>query len=1362
MNDFINENIFDIEWDLIVIPVSTVGTISRSFQEGLEKYFPDYTLKKRVYKLGDIEIEKLNDKKLIALACSVEEFSSSYATIRKIGKNLADSLHNLKSVREIATPILGTGAGNLDPFYSRNIMLNAFYESQKQTAIRLTFCTPDKYVYNIFEGRSLNIDIPSGQLVIEAEIPTIAQNEIIRELQSSEEFYYDLAEKKFYEYLDYNNSGSDNFYQKLEEKFKSSMLSFQDFLSGLEKSDAQNHFVTLCGELIAYIDYHAYKKNIWNQYPDKRVLARSSVRQNNWFINLIKFKQTGNLNTLSSSIRNAIQYLKDPDSNITMLSEKHRLGVYQEILNINNDETNTILGVFRKLGFATKNPRNFGALCSRILYLPFIKTVWLDPNIKSEDDIIDEGRENVGILQASLLIEKCYTDKAGSLDLGNCGLNDLSIIPELFECTHLEELILSNEWSTYENGKWRKNVSENTGDPNRLGSLPKELKKLKKLKKLICGGDWNNEKTKWNRWNISNLSVITDLPNLEYLNLSNNRLKNVRGINKLGQIRSIHLNNNEIVTIESLSDLKKLKEIFLSNNLLKSISFLQGARHIETIDLHNNQIKDLRAIEDIISLRGIVNDKWKVGTINVAKNPLEQPPMEIVNIGKDAVLRTFEDVKKRGRYVNKDIKVILVGNSEAGKSTLAKYIDNETELELEHPATLWMEEKTVKSKYKIHSAGENCVLHIFDFGGHDYFHDTHHIFYSTNAVYMLLWDEKTNNLNFRKCVQENKLGEKIEVDTQDYPVKYWLDSIKYHIKDIEADNFEFEINRENTYSSSILIIQNKVSDASKISFLNNEKLRADYTFVYDIINISIKNPKRNLTHFDATFEEMLNCMKIVGAILPKYYEFIKNSIEKYSGKPVINTSEFNDYCNSILNTPIDEEQSKILIKYLKQIGLLLYSENQENAKVYINKKWVIENIHKVLLNLVKQYGEFDRKYVENTLENTKKEEVDDILQMMLDFKMIFKHPFKESYIAPLYLPKMPEAKIKLFLNERVKPYRRFEYSGFIQKNVVLNIFQQYSKLISLDRALSDEDTFYYWKDGLIMKKTGTTEIVMIKFNLGNADGNAYIDIYDISNEGKNPIFILEVIQYIKEINKGYDIEEMVTLDGVDFISIDILEKNAKQGKLVFSEKKLADFRQQKNEEKIFHLKHYKNYMTQKIKRKKVVISYSKKDLANVHALKRYLQPLVDAELIEEPWYCTSMLPGDNWDSKIKWRFDEADIIFFMISEYFYSTKYIVDHEITNAIDRYDNGEPVKIIPVILEFYDWGRKGKFNLQRFSALPYQGKPISDFNNPKMAWNTITISVKMMIEKDLDPGKIEVISRDIQEIYERQVKGKLDNNS
>ncbi|MFX1706890.1 COR domain-containing protein [Chitinophaga sp. CC14] len=1366
MLDYINDDIFNVECNLLVIPVSTEGTISKSFRAGLNKLQLSDDWEGKPYNLGDVEIRVLDRKgsrKYIAFACSVEEYNSAYFAIRMIGRKLARIIQGMDDVKEIATPILGTGAGRLDPFLSRNIMVNAFYEVARPS-VRLIFCTRDLSVYRSFENRSLDIDIASGLLVLKAELPNIAENDLLRDIQSEKEYYFDLAEQKFKQYLDYEPK-AESFYKKLEDDFKFSRLTFKDFLAELSNRKGyaqQSSFANLCGELIAYMDYHAYRKNIWNKYSDKRVLAKSAVRQQHWFTNLIRFKRTGHLHELSSSISNAIIYLMDPAHNITMLSERQRASVFSEILSqqyTSENGTAALLAVFRELGLRCRNPKNFGFLCSRILYLPFIKQIWTDPAHQGKDEGIVE--EQVDISQAIQLIENCLVTQSTSLDLGNCGLTDLSILPELFECIHLEELILSNEWAVYENGKWKKITSRNKGKRNTLKELPSEINKLKYLKRLICGGDWNSGRSKWNRWEITNLSPITSLPELEYLNLSNNRIKNTRGLSKLHKLASLHLNNNEISSVESLSGLNNLAEILLSNNFIQNVSFLQGLEVVYTIDLHQNSITDLRPIQQLISRLGIVNDKWKVGTINVAKNSLEQPPMEIVNIGKEAVLRTLEDIKRRGSYINKDIKVVLVGNSEAGKSTLVKYLDNGNGLDQTHPATLWMEEKVITSKYKINKLGDCCILHIFDFGGHDYYHDTHHLFYSTNTVYLLVWEERTNNLNLRKCIQEDITGEKIEIETQDYPVKYWLESVKYYIKDIKADNFEFDIERETTYSGSLLLAQNKVPDASRITHLNNQSLSKNYSFIHEIINISIKDPERNMVHFDVIFEEMLDKMDIVGAVLPKYYEIVKNSIVGYSGQPVLGVHEFQQYCSSLLADPIDTEQCRILINYLQQIGMLLYSENSGLGKVYVQKKWVIDNIHKVLLNLSNQAGEFDKKYMEGVLGGSSDDDINNVLEMMLDFRMIFRHPYKECYIAPLYLSRMPEAKVKLFLNERTKPYRRFEYSGFIQKHVVLSIFQNYSNLISGDRNASGNETFYYWKDGLIIKKPGTSEIVMIKFFLGTVDGNAYVDVYDVSNHGKGSAFIQEVTQYVREVNVGYELEEMVTLNGIDFISVAVLEKNALHGKLVFSERKLADFDHIKGEEKLFKLKDYEEYMTLAIKRKKVVISYSKKDLAHIHTLRRYLQPLVDAELIEEPWYCTNLLPGDNWNQRIKEKFDEADIVFFMVSEYFYSTRYIVDHEIRNAIDRYDEGDPIKIVPIILEFYDWGRKEPYNLKRFSALPYQAKPISDFGNPKIAWVTITESVKMMIEKDLDPAKMEIIGRDLQEIYERQVKGKLDNN-
>lgn len=1361
MLDFLHENIFSVDCDLLVIPISTEGTISNSFKEGLKNlFFSDDLWENRLLQLGDISIVKLQslEKEMyIAFACSVDRNSSSYYAIRLIGKTLAGMLKDLKDVKKIATPLLGTGAGGLNPDYSLNIMRAAFYEASDSISSKLIFCTPDKALYESFKRVIWNIDIPSAQLVIEAEISKIRENEQVEKMLFEKDFYFELAKQKFEQYL-YFKPRQKNFYNKLATKFEDSGITFKAFLEQKLTSE-QDSFTTLCGELIAYIDYHAYRKNIWNKYPDKRILARSAVRQHNWFLNLIKYKQTESLNMLSPSIRNAFIYLESPEVNLTILSDEHRRKVFEKVFFVKYTGAESIeilLKYVNRLGFRPLNAKNLGALCSRILYLPFIRPVWDDTNkwkLKTHE-------ENLDLSDVSYLIEMCLKTNSKSLDLGNCGLTDLSLIPELFECTHLEKLILSNEWSEYSNGKWKKVKSENKGKKNSIIHIPNEIGNLRELKILICGGDWNNSVHQMKRWEISDITGLTKLNKLEYLNLSNNKLKSIKGLSKISNLKIAHLNNNNILEVEDLNNLIFLEELYLSNNEIMDVAFINQLKRINTIDFHSNNIKDLSSISQLIERIGIKNSKWEVGTLNIANNSLEKPPMEIVNLGKEAVLGVFKDIEEGGMYINKDIKVILVGNSEVGKSTLVKYLDKENDLDKEHLPTVWMDEKTVKSKYKIDAIGEECWLHIFDFGGHDYFHDTHHMFYSANTIYVLLWDEETNKLNLRKTYQKTQDGLEQEIETQDFPIKYWLDSVRFHTKNVEAENFEFEIKGGDTYNSSLLLIQNKVAKASEIKPLNNEKLKKKYPFIHDIINISIKEPKRNLGHFDTLFLEMLNRMNIIGAVLPEFYRNIKDSISIYSGEPILTISEFIIYCNTKLQSPITLDQGRILVKYLDQTGFLIYSNKNADEKVFIDKPWIIKCMHKILSSLLDKKGEFNRKYVEDTL-SIKDNRIDDILSVMQEFKMIFRHPYApETFIAPLYLPKLPDGKINLFLSEKIIQYRRFEYNGFIHKSIILSIFQKFGSLIPHDKKV--DTYYYYWRDGLVVKNPVTEEIVMIKFLLGNEHGFACIDIFELKETDKH-IFSQEIIEYIRDANKGFDLEEMVTLDGVDFISKAILEKNANIGKFLFSQKKLSEPEHENLQKKHFKLKDYMQFIDNKINKKKVVISYSKYDIEHVHTLVRYLRPLVDWDLIDEPWWCETLITSEPWDDKIRFEFNNADIIFFMVSANLFSTKYVIENEIKDAIERYDkDNSSVKIVPIVLEYYDWGRKNPINLQRFSAMPFKGKPISDYMSSDIPWHMITQAVRIMIEKDISPEKNGTPNREIQDIYERQVKGRLDNNS
>ncbi len=960
-------------------------------------------------------------------------------------------------------------------------------------------------------------------------------------------------------------------------------------------------------------------------------------------------------------------------------------------------------------------------------------------------------------------IKNNFLHKEKTLDLGKSNLTSLLEIPELFDCTHLETLIISNEWAEFRKGKWHREVSKNLNGNNNIGILPFEFDKLKNLKVLIAGGDWNINEKNWISWRIFDISPLMNLTKLEYINFSNNLIYKIPNLSKLNSLKVLHLNNNDIHKVYRGLKISNLKELYLSNNNLQNSSFLKGFPKIDTIDIHANQIKDIEPIKDLIEKTNITNTKWELNTINVAKNPLTKPPLEIINIGKKAVLNYFEELASGRKYINTDVKLILIGNSEVGKTTLAKYLDNEKDLDLDHNPTNWLEERQIISKDPIASINKRCTINLFDFGGHDYFHDTHHLFYNSNTIYLLLWDENSNKLNLRNILQKNKKGESVEVEIQDYPLKYWLDSVEHYIKDDETEMFNFETNKSDEYNSDVLVIQNKVENHKDIIFLNNKKLKNEYKFIYDFINISIKNNKRNIKYFDSILKEILNNTSIIGAELPAYYGKVKRSLKNYKGEPIVNIKKFQSYCVSLTKTKISLDQTKYLANYLRQVGLILYypSSSGNSEEIYIDKKWVLDKIYQILegLNLIN--GEFERSYLDDVFKNSiDKNAKESIIKLMMDFKIIFRHPVSEKYIAPLYLPIKPIKIVSLFIEDNLKPYRRFIYRGFIHKNVILNLFQEYGKYVIKDNS-SSGDFYYYWRNGLIIKDFESNELVKIQFHLGNNQGNAHIDVFKLNNKNTTS-FVSRLIQYIHTINKDYDIEETVTVNGVDYISYELLNKNAAEGKLIFTEKSLKEKNDNIVKSKVFELKNYNMFIENGIKRKKVVISYSKKDLARIHTFRRYLQPLVDLELIEQPWYCTFLNPAVEWDDKIQEKFNEADIVFFMVSEYFYSTKYIVEKEIKNAIDRYDNDKSIKIVPIILEHYEWGRKAPYNLKRFSALPFQAKPISDFKNEKLAWSTITASVKAMIEKDLDPAQIDLISRDMQEIYERQVQGKLDNNS
>ncbi len=399
------KDVFDSSADVLVIPHSTKGTLSSPFEKGvmglglLDSVPKDATL-------GNVRIVQIpksaaKEHRYVAFACSVDDYSSSYAAVRSIGIQIARQFiatTNLTSFT-VACPLLGTAAGGLDPLHSYRILNSSFYEATPASKSSIKFHTLDYDIYSKLKSIDVNSSDNSLQLAIRSSIELSLSNYYVIELAKDKEFYYKLAKLKYEEFKNYSPPTTE-FFLQLYDGFYYSETTFQDYLRKLPAESQRFVFLKLCGELVAYIDTNAYNKQSWNEYADKRTVARSSVRQTNWIQNLIQFRRDGNnFSSVSPRVANALRYLEYPRDDINMISDNHRRLFLKSLFNREYKDPADFLPVFeivRKAGLNCRNDLNEGIIISRILYLPEIKELWLgaDENEKEEEILPTEARDD--------------------------------------------------------------------------------------------------------------------------------------------------------------------------------------------------------------------------------------------------------------------------------------------------------------------------------------------------------------------------------------------------------------------------------------------------------------------------------------------------------------------------------------------------------------------------------------------------------------------------------------------------------------------------------------------------------------------------------------------------------------------------------------------------------------------------------------------------------------------------------------------------------------------------------------------------------------------------------------------------------
>ena len=305
--------------------------------------------------------------------------------------------------------------------------------------------------------------------------------------------------------------------------------------------------------------------------------------------------------------------------------------------------------------------------------------------------------------------------------------SDLKKAPDGLEnCTSLEVLDLRNNNSLCEN----------------LFSIP-QLKNLKRLNILSCGlkkapdGLENCTSLEvldlsYNNSLCENPFLIPQLKNLKILNILDCGLKKAPdGLGNCTSLETLDLSHNNKLGEENhvLPMLKKLRSLNVCNCGLNFVpNVVCDLPNIEYLDMSSNKLKELP--------ERFTNLIEKNVHFDLKYNKLGKPPQVICDNG-NAILKYFESIAKYGEAHSRRLRMIVLGNTNAGKTSLVNG------LLMQKEGLTGKEERTEGieiRKWYPDPENKDLELEIWDFGGHMEYQSVSHYFLEEHSLFLLVVD----------------------------------------------------------------------------------------------------------------------------------------------------------------------------------------------------------------------------------------------------------------------------------------------------------------------------------------------------------------------------------------------------------------------------------------------------------------------------------------------------------------------------------------------------------------------------------------------------------------------------------------------
>ncbi|MEG7342149.1 NEAT domain-containing protein [Bacillus cereus] len=117
---------------------------------------------------------------------------------------------------------------------------------------------------------------------------------------------------------------------------------------------------------------------------------------------------------------------------------------------------------------------------------------------------------------------------------------------------------------------------------------------------------------------IQDVSGLEYMTNLENLKLEEVKLKNIKFISGLRQLKSLSITYGELEDIGPLAELEHIEFLTLRNNKISDLSPLSQMKKIKMLDLNSNYIKDIKPLFTVKSLKTLTVANNQISNDNLA------------------------------------------------------------------------------------------------------------------------------------------------------------------------------------------------------------------------------------------------------------------------------------------------------------------------------------------------------------------------------------------------------------------------------------------------------------------------------------------------------------------------------------------------------------------------------------------------------------------------------------------------------------------------------------------------------------------------------------------------------------------------